>query len=132
MKVQTIPAVGSRVRVVTRHKEIFYWADKPYREYQYEGDVVPSNKWDQAGSFKLFTGNPDWPDSVIHLDNVHDIEYIKGGPGKAVNSSTKTWTVSGSRGDKYIVSQNGTKWSCTCSGFQFRRQCKHVKEKQDA
>lgn len=132
MKIQSIPKIGSRIRVVTRHKEIFYWATKPYRDHIYEGDVVPSNKWDRPGTFKLFTGNPDWPDSIIHLDNVHELEYIKGGPGPVVNSDTKSWTVTGSRGDKYIVSQSGTNWSCTCSGFQFRRNCKHVTEKQNA
>jgi hypothetical protein len=132
MKTLSIPAVGSRVRVTTRHKEIFYWATKPYREHLYEGEVVASNKWDQPNSFKLFTGNPDWPDSVIHVDNVHDIQYIKGGPGQSVESKNKTWTVTGSRGDKYVITQSGTKFTCTCSGFQFRRQCKHVKEKQNA
>jgi hypothetical protein len=132
MKTLSIPAVGSRVRVTTRHKEIFYWATKPYREHLYEGEVVASNKWDQPNSFKLFTGNPDWPDSVIHVDNVHDIQYIKGSPGQSVESKNKTWTVTGSRGDKYVITQSGTKFTCTCSGFQFRRQCKHVKEKQNA
>lgn len=132
MKVKNLPTVGSRVRVTTRHKEIFYWATKPYRENVYEGDVVPSNKWDGPSTFKVYTGNPDWPDSVIHLDNVHDISYINGQPGSVVNSGSKTWTVTGSKGDKYIVSQTGTKWSCTCSGFQFRKTCKHVMEKQNA
>jgi hypothetical protein len=85
MKVQSIPTVGSRVRVTTRHKEIFYWATKPYRDTTYEGEVVPSNKWDQPNTFKLHTGNPDWPASVISIDNVHDIVYVKGGPGKTVS-----------------------------------------------
>jgi hypothetical protein len=132
MKVKNLPEVGSRIRVVTRHKEIFYWATKPYRETLYEGEVVPSNKWDASSSFKLHTGNPDWPDSVIHLDNVHDITYLKGQAGRAVKSDSKVWTVTGSKGDKYTVSQIGTKWNCTCSGFQFRRNCKHVTEKQNA
>lgn len=132
MKTLSIPLIGSRVRVVTRHKEIFYWATAPYREHLYEGEVVQSNKWDQPNSFKLFTGNPDWPDSVIHVDNVHDIQYITGGPGQSIDAKNKSWTVTGSRGDKYIITQSGTKFTCTCSGFQFRRQCKHVKEKQNA
>lgn len=132
MKALNIPSIGSRVRVTTRHKEIFIFATSPYRDYTYEGQVVPSNKWDPAGTFKLFTGNPEWPDSVISMNNVHDLTYITGGPGKTVSNNNRTWTVTGSRGDKYTVSQIGTKWACTCSGFQFRKQCKHVKEKQDA
>jgi uncharacterized Zn finger protein len=26
------------------------------------------------------------------------------------------------------VTRNGKGWNCTCPGFQFRRQCKHVSE----
>lgn len=40
--------------------------------------------------------------------------------------SGQTWTVTGSKGDQYIVSLDGERWSCTCSGFQFRSRCRHV------
>jgi hypothetical protein len=130
MKTLKLPDLGSRVRVVTRHKEIYIHATSPWRDTTFEGVVVPSNKWDQPSTFKLHTGNPDWPDSVISIDNVHDIKYLTGQAGRAVNVGTKSWTVTGSKGDVYTVTQTGTRWNCTCSGFQFRKACKHVKEKQ--
>ena len=34
--------------------------------------------------------------------------------------------VRGSRGDVYRVSEVNGAWSCTCSGFRFRGQCKHI------
>ena len=40
----------------------------------------------------------------------------------------RTWTVSGSRGDSYTVSELNGEWSCTCAGFKFRGACKHVTE----
>ena len=132
MKTLSIPKVGSKVRVTTRYKESYYFSTNPWRDTVYEGEVVAPNKWDNPDSFKLFTGNPEWPYSVISANHVHDIKYIEGGPGKNVRTDVRSWTVSGSKGDQYTVTQNGTKWSCTCSGFQFRRTCKHVKKKQDA
>ena len=132
MKTISVPSVGSKIRVTIRTKETYYFSTNPWRDTVLEGEVVNPNKWDGPEYFKLFTGNPDFPNSVINMGLVHNIEYVEGGPGKAINSNTRTWLVHGSKGDSYTVSQIGTKWSCTCSGFQFRRQCKHVKEKQDA
>ena len=42
------------------------------------------------------------------------------------NPRGQTWTVTGSKGDQYIVSLDGERWSCSCSGFQFRSRCRHV------
>ena len=40
----------------------------------------------------------------------------------------RVFTVTGSKGDKYTVNEINGNWSCTCSGFKFRGECKHVKE----
>ena len=37
-------------------------------------------------------------------------------------------TVHGSNGSVYQVSKSGQTYSCTCTGFQFRRKCKHVEQ----
>ena len=37
-------------------------------------------------------------------------------------------TFSGSNGEKYIVDQYRGKWHCDCTGFKFRKTCKHVEE----
>ena len=38
----------------------------------------------------------------------------------------RTWTVKGSKGDEYKVSDLNGNYSCTCSGFKFRSQCRHI------
>jgi flagellin-like hook-associated protein FlgL len=37
----------------------------------------------------------------------------------------RVWTVKGSKGDEYRVTESGGNLSCTCSGFRFRGTCKH-------
>jgi hypothetical protein len=44
----------------------------------------------------------------------------------------RCWTVTGSKGDNYIVSQQNNQWSCSCSGFAFRNRCRHVDQIRDS
>ena len=37
------------------------------------------------------------------------------------------WTVKGSKGDEYKITEVNVNLSCTCSGFRFRGDCRHVK-----
>ena len=41
---------------------------------------------------------------------------------------TDTWNVTGSRGNQYQVEKTENGLTCTCSGFGFRGQCRHVAE----
>jgi hypothetical protein len=38
------------------------------------------------------------------------------------------WEVAGSKGVTYFVEKTNNGLTCTCSGFKFRGDCKHVKE----
>ena len=40
----------------------------------------------------------------------------------------RVWTVKGSKGDEYKITEYRGNLSCTCSGFRFRGDCKHVKD----
>jgi len=46
---------------------------------------------------------------------------------KAPEPEGRVWEIKGSKGDVYKITEvNGT-LNCTCSGFRFRGDCKHVK-----
>lgn len=39
----------------------------------------------------------------------------------------RTWTVTGSRGDSYTVSEESGNWSCTCPASKWQKgECKHI------
>ena len=38
------------------------------------------------------------------------------------------WEVVGSKGEIYIVEKTETSYNCSCAGFRFRGDCKHVKQ----
>jgi len=46
---------------------------------------------------------------------------------KAPKPEGRVWEVQGSKGDVYKVTELQGEYSCTCSGFRFRGDCKHVK-----
>lgn len=48
------------------------------------------------------------------------------------DSTTKTWSVAGSNGATHSVTELDGVLSCSCSGFQFRGQCRHIKEIADS
>ena len=40
----------------------------------------------------------------------------------------RVWTVKGSKGDEYKITERSGNLSCTCSGFRFRGDCRHIKD----
>ena len=44
---------------------------------------------------------------------------------------TKTWEFVGSKGDTYIVQKLEGVLQCTCPGFKYRSECKHVKSAEE-
>jgi hypothetical protein len=47
-----------------------------------------------------------------------DLDQVKG----------ERWEFVGSKGDKYVVQKIDNVLQCTCPGYKYRGECKHVKE----
>jgi len=89
--------------------------------YTYIGEAV-ALKHVSADSLAMTTGILDFPVRVIPRAW---IESIDGALYAHASSQTQTKIVKGSKGEEYVVTL-GAKPTCTCTGFQFRRTCKHI------
>lgn len=121
-----VPAVGSKIKVRVSYGQGPKMIPPQPGFNEYEGEVLPSHKWMNDRQFCL-TGSSEYPVRIITMDLVEDIQLLKG-KFKDVDTGVKVFSVKGSKGNTYTVTRNGNGWNCTCAGFQFRRQCKHVSE----
>lgn len=92
----------------------------------YRGQVLKSYRWLTDREFCM-EGDEKWPIRVINLANVARIDFERGS-GDAIDTTAQTWEVTGSRGDRYLVTRDAGGWSCDCKGFQFRKSCRHITE----
>lgn len=109
-------------------QEVTEWKGVEYRQpnhvYLMDGDKVYAySKWGE-GPPEYFR-NPSRIDRrgrrfIEVKDNRWKFRMDLGQP------QGRTWSVAGSRGDTYTVSEIEGQWRCTCAGFQFRGGCKHV------
>lgn len=119
-----IPTPGSQIKVTLRYS-MGPAMVPPQPDYiEFQGRVLEPFKWLTDREFCM-EGEPGVPVRVINASNIVDLKLISGSTEK-IKTSVETWTVTGSKGNKYTVSRWPSGWSCTCPGFQFRKSCKHT------
>jgi hypothetical protein len=70
------------------------------------------------------------PDTLT-LDEVGKYMIVEHRDTPAQSTDVVSYEVQGSKGNTYIVSDNGGTWTCTCPGFGWRRKCKHVEAQKN-
>lgn len=131
----TTPRAGDVVTVTTRYSEGYIYADTDWRDTTYEDvTVIKGPEWKPSGSFCVHCKDePYIRFRTISMRNVHHI-LINGEEGKTVKETIfHTVEVDGSKGNKYNVTlENGVAVTCECIGFQFRKECRHLKAAESA
>ena len=119
-----------QVTVRTRLYQPSFHRPDSYCEHEITGEILNTIKWLQPDEMAIT--NPAHPNgfSIIHKKN---ILWIKDSQGKraAVKLSDpdyKQWTVKGSKGAEYLVIRQKGQYNCSCPGFQFRKNCRHITE----
>lgn len=104
---------------------------RPYTRV-YEGELVAVPSWVEYDAIAMTTGESGkFRVRIIDKSNVVNID------GETIEipvqaSKVKEILVKGSKGDTYVVTIEGKRYNCTCSGFQFRRSCRHIMEARSA
>ena len=96
---------------------------------EFTGTIVEAHKAIGSGQIGITAHeqyNPEFSLRVIDIDRI--VGFEDSAEAAQAKSEYKTWTVKGSKGSEYLVTQERGQYSCTCPGFGFRRACKHVDE----
>ena len=133
MKQFSKPPIGASITVTTRHRDYYYYRTSDWKDTVYTGRVLPDEKWFKGGDFKLTNDGQDGARisfRVINLKTVVDLKVNgKDADQTDVDDGTEVVEVHGSKGARYWVTiKDGSSISCTCPGFTYRNQCRHLKE----
>jgi hypothetical protein len=93
--------------------------------YYVEGEPCPTPKWVDYEAVSLRYGPGKYDFRIIDVANIVEIDGEYQAP-KPVNKTRREVKVTGATGKPYVVVLDGTHSSCNCTGFQFRRSCKHI------
>jgi len=125
----SVPKVGAKVRVTTMYPNTYAYRGKNdnYVTYTREGEVIQSIFRDPF-MFAVKTGAPDHPVSEFNAKSHHIVKIeVLMGESRSVATDTKAWKVKSEDGKRvYLVQRVNGKFSCTCKGFEFRKDCKHI------
>lgn len=99
------------------------------------GDAVPNGIYllndskDKMFAFRPASGEIKTFRNPIRIDLrgrkfvINPVQFEVG--VKAEVPEGRVWTVKGSKGNEYKITELNGNLSCTCSGFRFRGKCKH-------
>ena len=126
MQKHSIPTVGSKVRVITCRPNyyIYTYKQEPFVYREYSGTVLRPEKFNKLGEFNM-TGEGRMRMRTISLRDVHEMELLEGSFESKQNNDIRAFHVGNEK--RYTVTVQGTKYNCTCTGFVYRKTCKHVK-----
>jgi hypothetical protein len=122
------PKIGSDIEIVTTTPNPAQPFALPKR---HRGTVVKPFNWVGDHDFCLTTGDSAFPVRVVDIRYVKEMKFIDGTEAVITETAVpkiRSWTVDGSKGNQYIVTNDDGKWSCDCVAGKFGRHCKHVEQ----
>lgn len=96
------------------------------KEYHYYTGTIMREKWFEADEVGITTGDPRFPFRRICRERIVEVNgaELKFTPPPVVERTVTQ--VAGSKGNTYTVIKEGSRATCTCPGYSFRKTCKHL------
>ena len=119
-----------QVTVRTRLYQPSFHRAEPYCEHEITGEILNNIKWLQPDQMAIT--NPAHPNgfSILHKKNILWIKDLQGHKAtvKVSDPEYRQWTVKGSKGNDYLVIRQKGSYTCSCPGFTYRKNCRHIQE----
>jgi len=121
-----IPAIGTRVEVVLNISVPDLCTGRRETTETIAGTVVATPKWMTQHSDLTLFNERDKINNYILMHRIVSISGVKIQQPK-VTADVVLTVYSSKTGEPYNVRMDGRtkRWSCTCTGFQFHKKCRH-------
>ena len=96
-------------------------------EFNYYTGTVVYEKWYKPNQVRLTTGQDWFPVRVVERHRIVEVNDLPVDYTEPASDRIEK-KVQGSKGNEYTVVKEYGKSTCTCPGFTFRGQCKHLLE----
>ena len=96
-------------------------------EFNYYTGTVVYEKWYKPNQVGLTTGQDWFPVRVVERHRIVEVNELPVDYTEPASDRIEK-KVQGSKGNEYTVVKEYGKSTCTCPGFTFRGQCKHLLE----
>lgn len=124
------PLPGQVITVTTRYKNGVATRDGEWVDTTYKNvPVITPQTWTKPDEFCIpAEGEPYITFRTINVSNVIELT-VEGKAGEvATSTATEYKTVPGGKGNTYTVTLvNGVATVCECLGFQYRKECRHLR-----
>ena len=121
------PQVGEIITVMTQYRTPVLNVGLDSHTYK-KVPVLSSESYDQPNSFRISADVPYMDVRVIDMSQTL-ADLIAGKAADVIDyDGTKVVSIKGSKGNEYTVTIDEDGAKCTCIGFSYRRQCRHLGE----
>lgn len=96
--------------------------------YKLTGEIIPNPRWVGPDKIAMMVDDKYIPLRIIDKSNI--VGKFRGETQEPKKNTPvfKTWEIKGSKNNTYTITRDVGVFRCTCIGFQFRNNCKHINQ----